>query len=462
MKKLMFLVLLAAAAIHAVGACDAGGDGDADTDVDGDTDTDADTDTDVDGDTDTDTDTDADADADTDADTDADVDSDADADGGTCDTMAEVRAAAVGADNTPADLTLCGVLVTYVNTQGYFVQEGTSGPGIQVYEGSDWVADVAEGDTVTLHVTVLHEYEGNQEVNDHDPVTVEASGGAVTPQDLSAGTVPSEDLEAELVHVTEATVTTAEGRDLTVSYGTATGVAVRLGVGMGGSFCVGTTFDVTAPVTERLSATHHRIEVFAESDLSSVDTTMCTTSGRAPVAGDLLINEYLADPPEALAGDANCDGGRDSSEDEFVEIVNVSGVAISLADVELRDVDRARHEFGVTDSIPAGGVVVVFGGGSLDCTWPTGVDVVLSTGSSISLNNAGDTIGLVYAPSGGAEVVVDQTTYSYTGDTGNDVNQSLTRSPEATAGASFVNHSVADTVDHSLYSPGTRANGTPF
>ncbi|HET9787350.1 MAG TPA: hypothetical protein VFP47_09455, partial [Pyrinomonadaceae bacterium] len=35
---------------------------------------------------------------------------------------------------------------------------------------------------------------------------------------------------------------------------------------------------------------------------------------------DILINEFLADPAEGLAGDANRDGVRDSSHDEFVEL----------------------------------------------------------------------------------------------------------------------------------------------
>src|SRR5205085_788389 len=44
------------------------------------------------------------------------------------------------------------------------------------------------------------------------------------------------------------------------------------------------------------------------------------------LAGDALreivINEILADPPDGLAGDANHDGVRDTSADEFVELVN--------------------------------------------------------------------------------------------------------------------------------------------
>ena len=39
---------------------------------------------------------------------------------------------------------------------------------------------------------------------------------------------------------------------------------------------------------------------------------------------DVLINEFLADPPDGLAGDANRDGVRDSGDDEFIELVNTT------------------------------------------------------------------------------------------------------------------------------------------
>src|SRR5207253_643028 len=36
----------------------------------------------------------------------------------------------------------------------------------------------------------------------------------------------------------------------------------------------------------------------------------------------VIINEVLADPPDGIAGDANHDGVRDGTDDEFVELVN--------------------------------------------------------------------------------------------------------------------------------------------
>ena len=36
----------------------------------------------------------------------------------------------------------------------------------------------------------------------------------------------------------------------------------------------------------------------------------------------IVINEFLADPPSGLVGDANQDGTRHASQDEFVELFN--------------------------------------------------------------------------------------------------------------------------------------------
>src|SRR5207249_6299270 len=40
---------------------------------------------------------------------------------------------------------------------------------------------------------------------------------------------------------------------------------------------------------------------------------------------EVFINEVLADPPNGIAGDANHDGVRDGTQDEFIELVNASG-----------------------------------------------------------------------------------------------------------------------------------------
>ena len=48
-----------------------------------------------------------------------------------------------------------------------------------------------------------------------------------------------------------------------------------------------------------------------------------------------VINEFLADPASGSAGDANGDGTRSFSEDEFVEIVNDTGSDVDISGLTL-------------------------------------------------------------------------------------------------------------------------------
>ncbi len=105
------------------------------------------------------------------------------------------------------------------------------------------------------------------------------------------------------------------------------------------------------------------------------------------------INEILADPPADLGGDANRDGVRDASDDEFVEIVNCGSEPVDISGWMLRDASGVRHVFGDTAIVVVPGeYVTVFGGGE-----PTGFEgkvFVASTGS-LGLTNSGDTVTLL-------------------------------------------------------------------
>src|SRR2546425_13163869 len=52
-------------------------------------------------------------------------------------------------------------------------------------------------------------------------------------------------------------------------------------------------------------------------EVNSVNVSFTGDPSRA-----IFINEVLADPPDGVAGDANHDGVRDGTQDEFVELVN--------------------------------------------------------------------------------------------------------------------------------------------
>jgi predicted extracellular nuclease len=168
------------------------------------------------------------------------------------------------------------------------------------------------------------------------------------------------------------------------------------------------------------------------------------------IAG-VVINEIHADPAADLTGDANRDGVRDSSADEFVEIVNTTGGDLDISGWTLSDGVGVRHTF------PAGSIVgddcalVVFGGGS-----PTGVfgNTLVQPASIglLELNNSGDTVTL---SNGSGSVAVD-----YGSEGGSD--ESLTLDPDVTGSPPLVRHTTAAGAGGSLFSPGTRVTGAQF
>lgn len=171
-------------------------------------------------------------------------------------------------------------------------------------------------------------------------------------------------------------------------------------------------------------------------------------------AGDLspiMINEILADIPSGETGDANGDGDTDSGDDEFVEIVNKSGAPLDMSGWSLHDGAELRHIFPAGTILPADCAIVVFGGGSVDNLGGSAIYQVVST-IRLGLNNAGDTV-TVYDVLGETVASV-----SYGGEGGND--QSLTRDPDVTG--SFVQHGSAVGAGGSLFSPGTRLDGSDF
>ena len=180
-------------------------------------------------------------------------------------------------------------------------------------------------------------------------------------------------------------------------------------------------------------------------------------ANETPQTATLIINEYLADPPDGLAGDANGDGVRDSSDDEFVELVNSGPAPLNIGSFTISDATQTRFTFPAGKVIPPGEAAVVFGGGT-----PTGAfgnvtanGLVFAVGGvGLSLNNnGGDTITI--KDNLGAIV----TSVTYLSAEGN-ASQSITRSPDITG--PFVEHSTAAGSGGALFSPGTRVNGAPF
>lgn len=203
---------------------------------------------------------------------------------------------------------------------------------------------------------------------------------------------------------------------------------------------------VLAPGTYVIKVT----EYFGDTAPYYVLDLKITSSGPvAPIAGDLVINEFLA---ADNVSDANCDGSTVNTNDEFIELVNVSSKTLDLQGVTVADAIGVTHTFAPNTLLPAGKSIVVYAGGAAMCL---DVNGVIANGTmpsqGLRLNDLGDTITI----KSGADEVLQALTYP-----GQTLNVSSNRSPDVT-GTTYVNH---DTVPGAIgaFSPGKRANGTLF
>ncbi|HEY8427986.1 MAG TPA: MopE-related protein, partial [Sandaracinaceae bacterium] len=161
-----------------------------------------------------------------------------------------------------------------------------------------------------------------------------------------------------------------------------------------------------------------------------------------PAPGYLQIVEVLADP--APGADPNGDGTPNTSQDEYVEIMNLTGAAIDLSGLVLRDAVGDRHVFPSGTVVPAGGFVVVFGGGAPTGNFAGATVHVASTGQ-LGLNNEGDTLTLTTA----SGTVIDTVSYGSEGG----MDQAIVRD-----GTTWQLHgSLVGSVG--AYSPGTWFDG---
>ncbi len=159
----------------------------------------------------------------------------------------------------------------------------------------------------------------------------------------------------------------------------------------------------------------------------------------------VVIQEILADPPPNADGDANRDGKRHASEDEFVELLNIGRRSVQLDGWQLSDAGTppgSRFTFPENTVLEPGERVVLFGGGK-----PAGIpgSVFVHDGAiGGGLNNGGDEVFLI------DPAVPDTVATAAYGAEGNR-NQSLVRHPQGRG--PFVPHSSFPG-DGALYSPG--------
>lgn len=172
----------------------------------------------------------------------------------------------------------------------------------------------------------------------------------------------------------------------------------------------------------------------------------------APVLPSLVINEVLADPGASVAvGDANGDGTRDATQDEFIEIVNTGDTEADLSGMTISDGFGLRHTFAEGTTLAAGAALVVFGGGT-----PTGdfggAQVFTASTGALGLNNTGDSVTLATVD---GDTIAE---FAYGSEGSSD--QSLTRDPDSTG--AYVLHTDAIGAAGTVFSPGTQVNGDAF
>ena len=162
-------------------------------------------------------------------------------------------------------------------------------------------------------------------------------------------------------------------------------------------------------------------------------------------SAQLVINELLYDP--SPGNDVNQDGEANTSQDEFVEIVNTGNESVNIGGYQITDLSGNFFEFPAGTMINGNEAIVVFGGGNPAAT----LNGVATFAGGPSLNNSGDTITLLDS----SFAQVDQVRYE---DNSSD-DESLNRSPELAGG--FQPHTtIAGSVGSE--SPGTDVTGASF
>lgn len=182
-------------------------------------------------------------------------------------------------------------------------------------------------------------------------------------------------------------------------------------------------------------------ESFTVSTSGASDAVIALSGEVLPVLPDIIINEFLYDP--ASGADANGDGQASTTNDEFVEFYNNEATPVDISGWTISDGGGIQHTFPAATSIPAGGFMTVFGGGTAANYTGVGGLFMAAIPSGLSLNNGGDDIELK------TDAGYLVTSYSYS--SGQGVDQALGLNPDITG--SYVLHQDIVALGRS-FSPG--------
>jgi hypothetical protein len=193
-------------------------------------------------------------------------------------------------------------------------------------------------------------------------------------------------------------------------------------------------------------------------------------NGVKPQLNDLVINELLIAPPtDDILGDANNDGIRSGTDDEFIEIVNVTDKVLNLTNVYLSDLaDNVIASFPDNTLIRPHQVIVIFGGGNPVGDFGGATVFTLNEGS-LSLNNNGDVIFININEDNDNVIGNDTTIFVSLYDEWDWHYGSAVLSPELEQTEldwDYKKHcdptNSGTTTCENYYSPGTRIDGSSF
>ena len=172
----------------------------------------------------------------------------------------------------------------------------------------------------------------------------------------------------------------------------------------------------------------------------------------APTPQPVLIINEIHISPDPAAGDANGDAVVHAFEDQFIEIVNLTGSVVDLGGWTLRDGLIKRHDFPTPTLIQDGCAIIIFGGGDPSGNFGGSLIQVASSGT-LSLSYPEDILKLL----DGDGATALELSYNSEGILG----QSITLNPDI-SGSDFVPHSSVPAAEGAFFSPGTMIDGSPF
>lgn len=157
---------------------------------------------------------------------------------------------------------------------------------------------------------------------------------------------------------------------------------------------------LSIPIADDVEIEGQEIFIFTITNINSPDSNQISInqSFELTIFDDdnefgLILTEFLADPPNGLIGDANGDGVRNASQDEFLEFLNVSDESIDLSGMSIYDADLLRHQIPDSTIIQPNQLFLVFGGGEIRDTFDNTI-VQKASSNRLSLANIGDRIML--------------------------------------------------------------------